>query len=53
MSLEGILTRTRKAVNDWAYEHSITIPLEQSEKFLNVLDKILNSQRMKKLTREK
>lgn len=45
-----LLVQKKKKVDDeWVHEHSITIPLEQSDQFLKVLSKILNSQRMKKL----
>ena len=45
-----LLIQKKKKVDDsGAHEHSITIPLEQSEEFLKVLGKILNSPRMKKL----
>lgn len=45
-----ILIQKKKKVDDaWVHEHSITIPLEQAEKFLKVLDKVLHSQRMRAL----
>jgi len=45
-----LLIQKKKKVEDkWVHEHSITIPLEQSEGFLKVLGKILSSSRMKKL----
>ncbi|MAG19917.1 hypothetical protein CL618_00605 [archaeon] len=45
-----LLIQKKKRVNkDWVHEHSITIPLDQSEGFLKVLKKILGSKRMKKL----
>lgn len=48
-----LIQKKRKAENEWVHEHSITIPLEQGERFLKVLDKILHSQRMKKLVEER
>ena len=43
-----LLIQKKKKVEDkWIHEHSITIPLEQSDKFLKVLDKILHSQKIK------
>jgi len=44
-----LIQKKKKVENEWVHEHSITIPIEQSEPFLKVLDKILHSQRMKKL----
>lgn len=44
-----LIQKKKKVGNEWVHEHSITIPLQQSEKFLKVLEKILHSQRMKKL----
>ena len=41
-----LLIQKKKKVNDeWAHEHSITIPLEHTEKFLKVLSAILRSHR--------
>lgn len=47
-----LIQKKRKVEKEWIHEHSITIPLEQSEKFLKVLDKILHSQRMKNLLKK-
>lgn len=44
-----LIQKKKKFENEWIHEHSITIPLEQSERFLKVLNKILHSQRMKSL----
>lgn len=44
-----LVQKKKKVENEWIHEHSITIPLEQTEQFLRVLDKILHSQRMKKM----
>jgi predicted transcriptional regulator len=44
-----LIQKKRKLGNEWVHEHSITIPLEQGEQFLKVLEKILHSQRMSKL----
>mgnify|MGYP001587757678 FL=1 len=44
-----LIQKKKKTENEWIHEHSITIPLEQVDKFLKVLSKILNSERMKKL----
>ncbi|MBD3252481.1 hypothetical protein GF386_02005 [Candidatus Pacearchaeota archaeon] len=44
-----LIQKKKKVDKEWVHEHSITIPLEQSENFLKVLEKILNSQRIKKL----
>ena len=43
-----LIQKKKKVDNEWVHEHSITIPLEQCEQFLKVLDKILHSQRMNK-----
>ena len=45
-----LIQKKKKVDNEWVHEHSITIPLEQCEQFLKVLEKILHSQRMSKLT---
>ena len=45
-----LLIQKKKKINgEWVHEHSITIPIAQTEKFLKVLDKVLHSQRMKNL----
>lgn len=44
-----LIQKKKKIENEWVHEHSITVPLEQAEQFLRVLNKILNSQRMKKI----
>lgn len=44
-----LIQKKKKVENEWVHEHSITIPLEQSEPFLNVLEKVLHSPRIKKL----
>ena len=45
-----LLIQKKKKVDDkWVHEHSITIPLEQSEEFLKILGKILHSQKIKNL----
>ncbi len=44
-----LIQKKKKADNKWVHEHSITIPLEQTKQFSKVLNKILNSQRIKKL----
>ena len=44
-----LIQKKKKVGNEWVHEHSITIPLDQSENFLKVLNKILRSQRIKKL----
>ena len=44
-----LVQKKKKVENEWVHEHSITIPLEQSDKFLKVLGKILTTQRMKRL----
>ena len=45
-----LLIQKKKMVdNEWVHEHSITIPLEEGKRFLKALDKILKSQRVKKL----
>jgi predicted transcriptional regulator len=48
-----LIQKKRKVNNEWFHEHSITIPLEQGEKFVKVLYKILNSKRLKKLNKLK
>tara|TARA_Y100000310_G_scaffold203351_1_gene203564 strand:- start:1515 stop:1955 length:441 start_codon:yes stop_codon:yes gene_type:complete len=47
-----LIQKKKKVENEWVHEHSITVPVEQSEPFLKVLDKILHSQRMKKLIKK-
>lgn len=44
-----LIQKKKKMDKEWQHEHSITIPLEQTEKFSKVLNKILSSGRMKKL----
>jgi len=44
-----LIQKKKKVKNEWVHEHSLTLPLEQGEQFLKVLEKILNSQRIKKL----
>lgn len=44
-----LIQKKKKVENEWVHEHSITIPLEQSDRFLKVLGKILHSQRMKRI----
>jgi predicted transcriptional regulator len=44
-----LIQKKKKVENKWISEHSITIPLEQSKKFLKVLNDVLNSQRIRKL----
>ena len=47
-----LIQKKKKMENEWVHEHSITIPLEQSEKFLNVLGKVLHSSRMRMLVKK-
>ena len=44
-----LIQKKKKLEKAWVHEHSITIPLKQTERFLKTLNKILHSQRMKKL----
>ena len=44
-----LIQKKKKVNNNWVHEHSITIPLDQTGNFQKVLEKILSSQRMKKL----
>lgn len=44
-----LIQKKKKIGNEWLHEHSITIPLEQCEQFLKVLEKVLHSQRVSKL----
>tara|TARA_Y100000034_G_scaffold126296_1_gene177305 strand:- start:160 stop:606 length:447 start_codon:yes stop_codon:yes gene_type:complete len=45
-----LLIQKKKKVDDkWIHEHSITIPLDQAEKFSDVLKKLLGSSKTKKL----
>lgn len=46
-----LIQKKKKIKNEWMHEHSITIPLEQSRKFLQSLEKILSLPRMKKLVK--
>jgi len=49
-----LLIQKKKKINhEWVHEHSITIPLKEIQNFSKVLDKILHSNRMKKLLDEK
>ena len=47
-----LIQKKKKIENEWVHEHSITIPLEQSERFLNVLGKVLHSARMRMLAKK-
>ena len=47
-----LIQKKKRAENEWVHEHSITIPLEQSERFLNVLEKVLHSSRMRMLVKK-
>tara|TARA_Y100000310_G_C20621400_1_gene783505 strand:- start:1118 stop:1570 length:453 start_codon:yes stop_codon:yes gene_type:complete len=44
-----LIQKKKKVEKEWVHEHSITIPLKHTEKFSKVLNKILSSQRMKKI----
>jgi len=44
-----LIQKKKKVENEWVHEHSITVPLEQSERFLKVLEKVLRSSRMREL----
>src|SRR3989344_177594 len=48
-----LIQKKKKVNNNWVHEHSITIPLEHIEQFAKVLNKVLNSQRMKILLDKK
>ncbi len=48
-----LIQKKKKTDKGWVHEHSITIPLEQGDNFLKVLEKILNSARTKKLLEDK
>src|SRR3990167_3230321 len=45
-----LIQKKKKVEDEWLHEHSITIPLEQSERFLKVLGKVLHSPGMTKLS---
>ncbi len=48
-----LLIQKKKNINgEWIHEHSITIPLEEGESFLKVLEKILTSKRTKELLKK-
>lgn len=47
-----LIQKKKKVENEWVHERSMTIPLQQTDKFLKVLDKILHSQRIKRLLEE-
>ena len=48
-----LLIQKKKKINGgWKHEHSITLPLEQGQRFLEVLDKILHSKRTRELLRK-
>lgn len=44
-----LIQKKKKVGNEWLHEHSLTIPLEISEQFLQALGKIVHSPRIKKL----
>jgi len=45
-----ILIQKKKKVNgEWVHEHSITLPLALGERFIKALDKIMHSERVKRL----
>lgn len=44
-----LIQKKKEINNEWIHEHSITIPLKQTKQFSKVLNKILNSQRIKSL----
>lgn len=44
-----LIQKKKKDGNEWVHEHSITIPLEQTKKFITALNKILSSYRVNKL----
>ena len=48
-----LIQKKRKGGNDWVHEHSISIPLSQCERFLDILNKILHTKRMKELVNKK
>lgn len=49
-----LLIQKKKYVNnEWVHEHSLTIPLEESGRFLKTLDKVLCSRRVKELLEKK
>jgi len=48
-----LIQKKKKMGNEYMHEHSMTIPIEQVEKFSHVLNKIINSERMKKLLKDK
>jgi DNA-binding cell septation regulator SpoVG len=44
-----LIQKKKKSNGEWRHEHSITVPLDQGERFIKVLDKILNSKRTREL----
>ena len=48
-----LIQKKKKTNGEWIHEHSITIPLEEGDNFMKVFDKILHSERTKKLLAEK
>jgi hypothetical protein len=44
-----LIQKKKKTGNEWVHEQSITIPIEQGERFVTVLDKIMHSSRMKSI----
>jgi len=48
-----LIQKNKKVGNEWVHENSITLPLEQTEKFLKIITKILHSNRMKSLINSK
>jgi len=46
------IQKKKKVNGEWVHEHSFTIPLEEGERFLKMLDKILHSKRTKDLMKD-
>lgn len=44
-----LIQKKKKVGSEWVHENSITLPLEEGDSFLKVLDKILRSRRTKEL----
>ena len=47
-----LIQKKKKTNGEWKHEHSITLPLEQGDRFLEVLGKILHSKRTKELLKK-
>ena len=47
-----LIQKKKKVDNEWVHEHSITIPLEETKNFSDVLSRILKSKRVQELNKK-